>query len=106
MKLKILIVEDDAIIAQLIEHHLMDFGYHVLDIAHDSERALDKIHTLQPDLVLLDINILGTKDGIDVVGANNLTINRIEIFNFMAGSFVKQADAHGIALSDAAPRQQ
>lgn len=63
---KILIVEDDAVIAQLIEHHLLDFGYHVLDIVHDSERALDKIYSLSPDLVLLDINILGTKDGIDV----------------------------------------
>ena len=65
-KYKVLIVEDDAVIAQLIEHHLLDFGYHVLDIVHDSERALDKIHSLSPDLVLLDINILGTKDGIDV----------------------------------------
>jgi len=65
-KLKILVVEDDAVIAQLIEHHLLDFGYLVLDIVHDSEKALDKIHNLRPDLVLLDINILGTKDGIDV----------------------------------------
>ncbi len=65
-KLKILVVEDDAVIAQLIEHHLLDFGYQVLDIVHDSEKALDKIHNLRPDLVLLDINILGTKDGIDV----------------------------------------
>lgn len=65
-KYKILIVEDDAVIAQLIEHHLLDFGYQVLDIVHDSERALDKIHNLHPDLVLLDVNILGTKDGIEV----------------------------------------
>ena len=65
-KYKILIVEDDAVIAQLIEHHLLDFGYHVLDIVHDSEKALDKIYSLRPDLVLLDINILGTKDGIEV----------------------------------------
>jgi len=65
-KYKILIVEDDAVIAQLIEHHLIEFGYQVLDIVHDSERALDKIHNLRPDLVLLDINILGAKDGIEV----------------------------------------
>jgi len=65
-KLKIFIVEDDAIIAQLIEHHLIEFGYHVLDIVHDSERALDKINNLSPDLVLLDINILGSRDGIEV----------------------------------------
>ena len=65
-QLKILIVEDDAIIAELINFHLLDFGFNVLDIVHDSERALDKIHNLKPDLVLLDINILGTKDGIEV----------------------------------------
>lgn len=65
-KLKVLIVEDDAIIAQLIEHHLMEFGHHVLDVAHNSERALDLIHNLKPDLVLLDIHILGSKDGIQV----------------------------------------
>ncbi len=65
-QLKILIVEDDPIIAQLIEHHLQEFDHQVLGIAHDSERALDLIHNLQPELVILDINIDGTKDGIDV----------------------------------------
>lgn len=65
-QLKILIVEDDAIIAELINHHLLQFGFNVLDIVHNSEKALDKIHNLQPDLVLLDITILGTKDGIDI----------------------------------------
>jgi len=65
-QLKILIVEDDPIIAQLIEHHLQEFGHQVLDIAHDSERALDLIHNLKPELVILDINIDGTKDGIDI----------------------------------------
>lgn len=66
IKLKILIVEDDAIIAQLIEHHLLDFGHHVLDIVHNSEKALDKIANLEPDLVLLDVNILGERDGIEI----------------------------------------
>jgi DNA-binding NarL/FixJ family response regulator len=64
--LKVIIVEDEAVIAQLIEFHLQQVGHKVLDIAHDSERALDLIHNLRPDLVLLDINILGTKDGIEV----------------------------------------
>ena len=64
--LKILIVEDDAIIAQLIEHYLISFGHQILDIVHNSERALDLIHNLRPDLVLLDINIEGFKDGIEI----------------------------------------
>lgn len=64
--IKILIIEDDAVIAQLIDHYLIQFGYHVIDIIHNGDKALDAIHIHQPDLVLLDINIEGTKDGIDI----------------------------------------
>ena len=63
---KILIVEDDAIIAQLIELHLTQFGYKVIDIIHNGDKALDAIHNHDLDMVLLDINIEGTKNGIDV----------------------------------------
>ena len=65
-RLKIIVVEDDVIIARLIEEHLMEAGYQVLGIEHSGERALDLIHNQQPDLVLLDINIDGSKDGIEV----------------------------------------
>ena len=65
-QLKIIIVEDDAIIAQLLEHHMIDFGHNVLSVCHNSEKALDKIHNLKPDLILLDINIEGLKDGIEI----------------------------------------
>ena len=64
--LNILVVEDDPIIAQLIEHYLVQFGHKVIDIVHNSERALDLIYSQQPDLVLLDINIEGTKDGLEI----------------------------------------
>lgn len=65
-RLKIIVVEDDVIIARLIEEHLLDGGYHVLGVEHSGDRALDLIHNQQPDLVLLDINIDGSKDGIEV----------------------------------------
>ena len=64
--LKILIVEDDAIIAQLLEHHLREFGHCVIDIIHNGNRALDRIYSQHPDLVCLDINLEGTVDGIDI----------------------------------------
>ena len=63
---KVLIVEDDVIIGQLIRKYLLKFGHQVLDIVFDSERALDKIHNHRPDLIILDINILGQRDGIEV----------------------------------------
>ena len=65
-QLKVLILEDDAVIGQLLEHHMRQLGHHVLDITYSSERALHLIHNLVPDLILLDINILGEKDGIEV----------------------------------------
>ncbi len=65
-KVKILIVEDEVIIAKDIAAYLEIAGYMVIGIAHDSEKALDYIHSLAPDFILLDINIEGTKDGIEV----------------------------------------
>lgn len=64
--LNILVVEDDILIGRLIEKHLRESGHRVLDIIHNSEIALDKIHNLKPDLILLDINIEGTRDGIEI----------------------------------------
>ena len=63
---RILIVEDEPLIAFDLSDFLQSLGYKVLAICHDSETALDKIHIHQPDLVLLDIHIEGSKDGIQV----------------------------------------
>ncbi len=63
---KILVVEDEVFIAKDIQSSLIKMGYDVPAIAYDSESALDKIYQISPDLVLLDITIRGTKDGIEV----------------------------------------
>ena len=64
--IKILIIEDDAIIAESISVHLSKINFETAGIAYDSETALDMIANRQPDAVLLDINISGSKDGIEV----------------------------------------
>ncbi len=64
--MNILIVEDDAVISQLIEHYLIEFGHKVIGSAYNSARVLDLIHNLKPDLIMLDINIEGIRDGIDI----------------------------------------
>lgn len=65
-KIKVLVVEDEVMIAKHIEDTLISNGYTCVGIAHDSETALEYIHTRDPDLLLLDINIEGDKDGIDI----------------------------------------
>lgn len=66
MDVSILIIEDEAIVAQDIEVILVDLGYNVAGIIHRSDKAIDYLSFHSPDLVLCDINIKGEKDGIEV----------------------------------------
>jgi PAS domain S-box-containing protein len=62
---RILIVEDEGIIAAHIASLLSKTGYEVAGIAESSEEALAKIPELNPALVLMDIRIKGSMDGIE-----------------------------------------
>lgn len=65
MSLSILIVEDEAIIADDISLILEQNGYVVEGIADTFEEALHFLSRSNPDLVLLDIMIRGDKTGLD-----------------------------------------
>ncbi len=65
-KIKILIVEDEALIAKDIEMSLRQLEYSIIGIAYDSVTALDMIHSRRPDLVLLDIELNSELTGIDI----------------------------------------
>lgn len=62
---KILVVEDEDIIAMNLEEHLTEMGYEVVGIAASSDEAVEKARELRPDLILMDIAMSGEKDGID-----------------------------------------
>jgi PAS domain S-box-containing protein len=64
-KAKILIVEDEAIIAMEIESQLQSLGYEVTSIVDTGEKAIEKAEKDKPDLILMDIRIKGKMDGID-----------------------------------------
>ena len=64
-KARILIVEDEAIVAMEIESSLQSLGYTVTSIADNGEKAIEKAEEEKPDLVLMDIRIKGEMDGID-----------------------------------------
>lgn len=63
---KILIVEDEALIAVEIESALRELGYRIAGKARNGDKALDLLASSQPDLALLDIDIKGTLSGIDL----------------------------------------
>ncbi len=68
-KAKILIVEDEAIIAMEVESQLQILGYEVTSIVDTGEKALEKADADRPDLILMDIRIKGKMDGIDAAEA-------------------------------------
>lgn len=65
---KVLIVEDEILVAREIEGCLQELGYRVVGIAADAEVALQQIAEAQPDLVLIDIVIQGEEDGVTLAG--------------------------------------
>lgn len=70
-KLKILIVEDELVIAEDLKEILEDLGYEVCGIAISSKEALALIEEKSPDLALLDIQIKGGKDGVELAAEIN-----------------------------------
>jgi DNA-binding LytR/AlgR family response regulator len=65
-QLKILIVEDELIIAEDLKIQLVKIGYQVVGIAASYAEAIKIIESEKPDLVIADIIIKGPKSGIDL----------------------------------------
>lgn len=65
MKKKILIIEDDAVIA-LVARRLLDKHGYETDVAVDGAKGIDRIATFQPDAVLLDV-MMPNVNGIQVL---------------------------------------
>lgn len=61
---KILIVEDQVLIANYIKNLLNDNGLTDVELAFTVEEATDKINFKNPDIILLDINLHGKDTGI------------------------------------------
>ncbi len=61
---RILIVEDEVLIAEDLHDSLKELGYEPCGICHDGMTAMNEIRRLNPDFVILDINIRGQYDGI------------------------------------------
>jgi FOG: CheY-like receiver len=72
-KIKILIVEDESILALGLKKKLENLGYSVTDIAASGNETLNKVNANKPDLILMDIVIKGDIDGIETAAELNKT---------------------------------
>lgn len=63
--IRILLVEDEAIIALHLQMQLRKIGYHI-EIASTGEQALQKLASFKPNLMILDKGLPGKLDGLEV----------------------------------------
>lgn len=63
-KIKILVVEDESLVAKDIQNMLRGLGYEVMDVLSTGEEALVALRKSDPDLILMDIVLKGKIDGI------------------------------------------
>ena len=90
---KILVVEDERIIAINIRESLESLGYVVPAIAGSGEKAIEKATQFRPDLVLMDIRLKGDMDGIQAAEQiwNNLSIPTIYVTGHSDQSTLERA---------------
>ena len=69
---KVLIVEDEAMIAEYFKIIVESYGYDVCGIAPSAEAAIDIARAEDPGIVFMDVRLRGGKDGIDAA----IEINR------------------------------
>src|SRR5271163_1974228 len=63
--LRVMLVEDEVIVAWDIAETLKRLGYLIVGMADTAEQALHLAETLAPDLILMDIRLNGRPDGIE-----------------------------------------
>ena len=78
--ISIFLVEDEAIVALDLRNILERIGYSVVGVVPSGEAALEKIKDLNPDLIIMDIKLQGSLDGIDTAAILNEKYNIPFIF--------------------------
>ncbi len=64
---RILLVEDDMILALVLKRNLEQLGHIVLEVQSDGLGAIDAVLKSSPDLIIMDIKLIGSIDGIQAM---------------------------------------
>lgn len=81
--IKILIVEDEVLIAEYILELLSDESFNDVKMAHNKEDALLLMNEFEPSVILMDINLHGINSGIELA----YKINENAVVIFLTGQY-------------------
>lgn len=79
-KIKVLIAEDEALIALIAQKRLSKTGYEVCGLVTSGEEAIEHAKTENPDVVLMDIRLAGEMDGVEAARQIGLFSKAMIIF--------------------------
>ncbi len=99
-KIKMMLVEDEAMTAVLLKMNLETAGYDIVGPVATGEAAIDLASDEKPSVILMDIRLAGKIDGIEAV-ANILSFHNPYII-FMTGYSDEEIKARAKALNPAA----
>ena len=78
--LRVLIVEDEVMIAMTLEAMVEDFGHEVCGVASTGEEGVRQALATKPDVILMDINLGAGIDGIEAARQARQTLNARLVF--------------------------
>jgi two-component system, LytTR family, response regulator LytT len=64
--IKVLVIEDEILIAEYFKILLAEFEINQIELAHKKEVAIEKIELFKPDLILLDIHLKKSNEGLEI----------------------------------------
>jgi DNA-binding NarL/FixJ family response regulator len=62
---RVLLVEDEHLLAAEMEQWLLEAGHEVIGIVSSAEAAIDVAEQRRPNMVIMDVRLAGHKDGVD-----------------------------------------
>lgn len=77
---KILIVDDEVLIAEFLKDELISLGYQHIALAHNKKQTFALVNAFKPQLILLDIRMKSEREGIEIAEEINKSHNIPFIF--------------------------
>lgn len=96
---KVLVVEDDALLASLVKRSLIEAGF-LVETAHETAQARKKVKDFDPDLVLLDLALGDGPSGVHLAHALHETRPDIAVLVLTKYSDAKSISSQAQELPD------